>query len=199
MHLSLQDAFFWLFAAVTVVPGMFVLATRDIVRAACWLLLSLSGFAGLYVLLGADFLAITQIVVYLGGILILILFGVMLTNRDPGVLRRVPRLNFIVPGIVSSITLVGAIIAALTPAKFAERPVDPRAFASTTREIGIRLTTDAVLPFELASVLLLAALVGAAYIARRFAEPESPRGPDTLRSPGGATPARAAERPEGEA
>src|SRR5213078_2645988 len=109
----------YLFALVSVLPGVFVLATRDIVRAAFWLLAALSGFAGLYVLLGADFLAVTQVVVYLGGILILILFGVMLTHRDPALVRRARRLNIVVPGIAGGAILAAAVAADMTRAHFA--------------------------------------------------------------------------------
>jgi NADH-quinone oxidoreductase subunit J len=166
---KLQAVFFYLFAAITILPGICVLTTRDIVRAAFWLLLSLSGFAGLYVLLGADFLAVTQVIVYLGGILILILFGVMLTNTDPGLLKKVPRLNIVVPGVASSLTIIAAALAGLTRAGFVTEKQDSQNFQPTVDEIGARLMTDYLLAFELASVLLLAALVGAAYIARRGA------------------------------
>src|SRR5580704_598005 len=119
MKHDVSPYFFYMFAVVSVLPGVFVLASRDIVRAAFWLLLSLSGFAGLYVLLGADFLAITQVVVYLGGILILILFGVMLTHRDPSLVRRARRLNIVVPGIAGGAVLAAAVAAAMTRAHFA--------------------------------------------------------------------------------
>lgn len=175
--------FFYLFAAVSVLPGIFVLATKDIVRAAFWLLAALSGFAGLYVLLGADFLAVTQVIVYLGGILILILFGVMLTHRDPALVQRARRLNIVVPGIVGGSALAVTALAALTRTHFAvalgpdgqPAQLPSGTFTGTTHEVG-RLLVSATdqgrsyaLAFELASVLLLAALVGAAYIARRGA------------------------------
>lgn len=119
MKHAVSPLFFYFFAAMSVLPGIFVLASKDIVRAAFWLLLALSGFAGLYVLLGADFLAITQVVVYLGGILILILFGVMLTHRDPALVRKARRLNIVVPGIAGGAVLAVAVAAAMTRAHFA--------------------------------------------------------------------------------
>src|SRR5438552_2933154 len=125
LHAHLGDMMFYALAATAILPGLFVLGTKDIVRAAFWLLLSLSGFAGLYVLLGADFLAITQVIVYLGGILILILFGVMLTNRDPYVTKRIPRLNLVVPGIVGSLALAAAVLAAVTRTGFNTSVPDP--------------------------------------------------------------------------
>jgi NADH-quinone oxidoreductase subunit J len=162
--------FFYFFAAVSVLPGIFVLATRDIVRAAFWLLASLSGFAGLYVLLGADFLAVTQVIVYLGGILILILFGVMLTHRDPALVQRVRRLNLVVPGIAGGATLAVVAMLALTRSHFATAPlVDGHpaplpyvSFTGTTHDLGTLLVRaddqgrSYMLAFEIASVLLLA-------------------------------------------
>ena len=176
MKSSLTPLFFYVFALVSVLPGVFVLSTRDIVRAAFWLLAALSGFAGLYVLLGADFLAVTQVVVYLGGILILILFGVMLTHRDPVLVKRARRLNIVVPGIVGATTLAAAAIAAVTRADFgATKPeaMTGAGLTGTTRDVGTLLVAanehhvSYLFAFELASVLLLASLVGAAYIARR--------------------------------
>jgi len=167
---------FWLSAAAAVIPGLFIIVSKDIVRTAFWLLCSLSGFAGFYVLLGADFLAITQIMVYLGGIMILILFGVMLTSKDPLLTKRVRRLNNVMPGLAAAAVILVGLIAALQRLHFAEKGsgVDltavtqlPRPTGSTVEVIGERLLTDFVLPFEMASILLLAALVGAAYVARR--------------------------------
>ena len=78
--MSIYDFIFYLFAAVTIVSGLMVVSSGNIVRSAYYLLSTLFGISGLYVLLGADFVAVTQIMVYIGGILILILFGVMLTS-----------------------------------------------------------------------------------------------------------------------
>ena len=132
MHHAVSPYFFYFFAAASIVPGIFVLATKDIVRAAFWLLFALSGFAGLYVLLGADFLAVTQVVVYLGGILILILFGVMLTHRDPALVRRARRLNIVVPGIGGGAILAAAVAAAMTRAHFAVAAVSIAGIAPNT-------------------------------------------------------------------
>jgi NADH:ubiquinone oxidoreductase subunit 6 (subunit J) len=140
MNHAVSPFFFYVFAAVSVLPGIFVLATKDIVRAAFWLLTALSGFAGLYVLLGADFLAVTQVVVYLGGILILILFGVMLTHRDPALVRRARRLNIVVPGIAGGVTLAAAVAAAGTRAHFAVATVSLAAISPTHDVAGKAVT-----------------------------------------------------------
>lgn len=176
---------FWVCAAAAVLPGIFILLSEDIVRTAFWLLCSLTGFAGFYVLLGADFLAITQVMVYLGGIMILILFGVLLTSKDPAVTRRVPRLNQVVPGLAAAAVLVAGLFSALLKTDFhnakrqsVEGAALPALPETTVYDIGHALLTDYILPFEIASVLLLAALVGATYISRRGYEtqPEQARG-----------------------
>lgn len=165
---------FWACALAAIVPGVFILVSEDIVRTAFWLLCSLTGFAGFYVLLGADFLALLQVMVYLGGIMILILFGVLLTSKDPAVVRRLPRLNLIVPGLGAAAVIFAGVYSALKQTQW--RAVGGAAVSdaliaephgTTVFVIGERLLSDFVLPFEIASILLLAALVGAAYIARR--------------------------------
>jgi NADH-quinone oxidoreductase subunit J len=167
---------FWLSAAAAVIPGIFILMSEDIVRTAFWLLCSLTGFAGFYVLLGADFLALTQVMVYLGGIMILLLFGVLLTAKDPAIIRRIPRLNLIVPGLGAAAVIFAGIFVALKKTQFVNNagvPVEDATLApladTTVYTIGEQLLSNYILPFEIASILLLASLVGAAYIARRGA------------------------------
>lgn len=169
---------FWLSAAAAVIPGIFILMSEDIVRTAFWLLCSLTGFAGFYVLLGADFLALTQVMVYLGGIMILILFGVLLTAKDPAITRRIPRLNLIVPGLGAAAVIFAGVFVALKQTTFvskanpevAVKNADLAALPDTTvYTIGEQLLSNYILPFEIASILLLAALIGAAYVARRGA------------------------------
>lgn len=79
----IHSLLFNLLAAMTVVPAILVVLTNDIVRAACWLLLSLAGAAGLFFYLGADFVGATQLMIYVGGTLVLVIFGVMLTATGP--------------------------------------------------------------------------------------------------------------------
>ena len=79
--MNVYDFIFYLFAAITVLSAFFVVTNRNVVYSAFFLLFTFFGVAGIYVLLGADFVAIVQLIVYVGGILILLLFGVMLTNK----------------------------------------------------------------------------------------------------------------------
>ncbi len=152
------------FAALAVVPALFILIGRDIVRQAFWLLASLLGFAGLYLSLGADFLGFTQVIVYIGGILILFLFGVMLTKRVDLPLKAERGWARAVPGAAAGILAAALLlhIVLRTPWKESERTVD-----ATVASIGLKVMGPFILPFEVVSVLLLVALVGATFIARR--------------------------------
>jgi NADH-quinone oxidoreductase subunit J len=158
------EVFFWLFAVLAVAPGLGILLAKDIVRQAFWLLLSLAGFAGLYLHLGADFLGFTQVVVYIGGVLILFLFGVMLTHKMDIPLRQVKTVNLVVPGIVTG--LISAVTLLLVVFR-TDWVTAPEPSANTVSSIGSRLMSDYLLPFEVVSVVLLVALVGATYVARR--------------------------------
>ena len=86
--MSLFDIIFYLFAVTTIVSGFLVVSSKNIVHSAFYLLFTFFGVTGLYALLGADFIAVVQVMVYIGGILILIIFGVMLTNRITDVDRK---------------------------------------------------------------------------------------------------------------
>jgi NADH-quinone oxidoreductase subunit J len=164
---QLFDVIFYILAVTVLASASVVVFSRNIVYAAFSLLFTLFGVAGLYVLLNADFLAITQLMVYVGGILVLILFGVMLTNKvvsvdiKTGTLQVIPAAILVVltAGILGSIVLGTPWIGAGT--------TDIVAVKSTAPKIGEALITSHVLLFEIASVVLLVAIVGAAMIARR--------------------------------
>jgi NAD(P)H-quinone oxidoreductase subunit 6 len=155
---------FYLLAAVTVVSACGVAFSNSIVHSAFSLMGTLLGAAGLFVLLAADFVAVIQVLIYVGGILVLTLFAVMLTHRVADVrvsnraLGRWPTL--LVIGIVG--VLMGRALSITT-----WHHVDPAAAEPTTYGIGNGLLTTYVLPFELASVVLLAALIGAVVLSRK--------------------------------
>ncbi|MBI4615126.1 MAG: NADH-quinone oxidoreductase subunit J [Planctomycetes bacterium] len=101
---------FWVFAGTTVLPALALVFVKDIVRCAFLLMLSFSALAAIFLLLGAEFLAFTQILIYVGGILILILFGVMLTNREPILVRRAKTVGLVVPGaLCAGLVLAGLV------------------------------------------------------------------------------------------
>jgi NADH-quinone oxidoreductase subunit J len=159
--------FFYLFAAVTVISAGVVVFSRSLIYSAFGLLFTFFGVAALYVFLGADFLAAAQMVIYVGGILVLLLFGVMLTHKLYDLDLKSETFQF-VPALLLMLavftTLTGAMLRT-TWFQGGERPPNP-----TTAEIGRLFMTDFILPFEIASVFLLVALIGAAMIVRRKPE-----------------------------
>jgi NADH-quinone oxidoreductase subunit J len=155
---------FYFFAALTIVSAALVVFLRNIVYSAFMLLLTFFGVAGLYVLLGADFLAATQLLLYVGGILILIIFGVMLTRKVMEVKVRAASVNPVQGLLVSGVFLLILLTAVFRSEWPRVGPSDP---LPTTKTIGTLLMTDYLLPFEAASLLLLGALVGAALLARK--------------------------------
>lgn len=165
--MSIYDFIFYLFAALTIISALMVVSSDNIVRSAFYLLATFFGVSGIYVLLGADFVAVTQIMVYIGGILILLLFGVMLTSNITHVEIKKGMKN-IIPAIVGTGVLLGALISMMFNTKWkiqlGEIP------QTTSYELGKLLITDYVLIFELLGILLLIALIGAASMARRERE-----------------------------
>jgi NADH-quinone oxidoreductase subunit J len=169
---------FYLFAGIAALSALGVVASRNIVRTAVCLLFALVGVAGLYFLLQSEFLAAVQLVIYVGGTLILILFGVMLTSKsafahfEP---RRGEVAVAVVVALVLIVALITAILTATFPASDAGRPTQRYPVGA----LGQALLGDYLVPFELASVLLLVVMIGAAYLAkarRRDDEPPVARG-----------------------
>lgn len=138
--------------------------SRNIVNAAYSLFFTLLGMAGFYVLLGSDFLAITQVVVYVGGILVLLMFGVLLTNRSQEKLFEDGKV-YLVAGVVSAFFFFFILSQVVLSSSWGERVLTEA--LPNTRGIGEGLLTTYVLPFEFSSVTLLVCLIGAAYMARR--------------------------------
>ena len=164
--MELFDLAFYLFAVVAVVSGAVVVLTRNLMYAAFSLLFTLFAMAAFYVLLLADFLAVTQVLVYVGGILVLLLFGAMLTTKLVSVDLKTGTIH-VVPALVL-VALVGGTLAGLFYSTWGTTgaPANGPA-AATTAPIGELLMTRFVLPFEVASVILVVALIGATWSARR--------------------------------
>ncbi|GHA77855.1 NADH-quinone oxidoreductase subunit J family protein [Pontibacter akesuensis] len=162
---------FYIFAVLAILSAGYMVLTRNLLYAGFSLLITLLSVAGIYVLLFADFVAVVQLMVYVGGVLVLILFGIMLSSRvrDKSVLSESG--NKVWGTLVGGLILMGlcytilhANISALPWLQTTELNVLGLQ-KSTVQSIGIKLMTDVVVPFELASLLLLIALMGAAYIA----------------------------------
>ncbi|HXH31823.1 MAG TPA: NADH-quinone oxidoreductase subunit J [Bacteriovoracaceae bacterium] len=167
----------FLFSALTTVGcAVGVLVTKNIMHSCIFLLGSLIGVAGLYATLGADFVAVTQIMVYVGGVVILMLFAVMLTGGKDYV-SKAQHLLGLAPTMGNrwtySIAIAVSVVFLLTNIKLMTNVIQSTSareignqFPSTVNQIGHLLIKDHVLAFEISSVLLLGALVGAAIIAR---------------------------------
>ena len=157
------DFIFIILAIITALSSIYVVTSKNLVRSAVALFFTLFGMAGFYVMLYADFVAGAQILIYVGGVLVLIIFGVMLTNKmdKPSIANS--SLNQIVAGIVSIVFfMVQAIVILTTPWEN-----DGVVLDETVKEIGRMLMKEYILPFEIVSILLLAALIGAATLARK--------------------------------
>jgi len=154
---------FWVFVVLTVGSALVVVLARSLIYNAYALLFTFFGVAGLYVLLGADFLAAAQLLVYVGGILVLLLFGVMLTHKIYELDLKTETVQF-----GSGLIVAGGLFVILAGTAWrTEWAAVPRATEPTTRAIGGLFLGQYLLAFEAASVLLLVALIGAAMIVRR--------------------------------
>ncbi|MGD2111038.1 MAG: NADH-quinone oxidoreductase subunit J [Phycisphaerae bacterium] len=160
----LEGILFYVVAVATVMSALGVCISRNIVRMAVWLFLTLGSVALLYFLLAASFLGAIQLIVYAGGTLILLAFGVMLTSKSPWVRYDAPKIEFVGAGVVCLalfITLAVVLCRAAWPEAETAVPGTPVA------DIGRRLLTTYLVPFEVAGVLLMIVMVGAAHLARQ--------------------------------
>ncbi|MBI4862161.1 MAG: NADH-quinone oxidoreductase subunit J [Candidatus Riflebacteria bacterium] len=177
------DLIFWILALVTCGSAVVVALSPKLIHSVFALFFALLGVAGLYAALGADFLAAAQVIVYIGGILVLLIFGVMLTNRIGQ--SHLP--NELTHGVSGSILAALVLVAVLRFAGAWRDSGDPAwartyrsdevsqlakteripAVKNTTMTLGVHLLTTYVVPFEVASVVLLVAMIGAASIARK--------------------------------
>ena len=155
---------FYLVAAVTVGAALGCAVATNIVRMAMCLLGTLGGVALLYFLMSATFLGVIQLIVYAGGTLIVIVFGVMLTSRAYGVKLR-PRPVEMLAALVVCGALLAGLVAVLLRTDWPAAPAGGAA-DGTVAALGGALLSVYLVPFELASVLLLAVMIGAAYLAQ---------------------------------
>jgi len=163
--LDLYTIIFYLFALITLISASIVVFSKNIVYSAFSLLFTFFGVAGLYVLMMADFIAITQLLIYVGGILVLVIFGVMLTTRVISVDMRTGTVQTL-PAVLIVAALAGTLVGVFWTTDW-RVSASATGFEKTAPKIGEMLLTGYLLPFEIASVVLLVALIGAAMIARR--------------------------------
>lgn len=161
---------FYLFAGLTIASALVVLWTKNVLYAAFSLIVTFLGVAAMYVFAGADFIAVAQILIYVGGILVLIIFGVMLTNRLSGQSVTTESHNKFT-GYLIGLTIFGTLFYAIYKVNFTAigsvNDGSGLAGESTVGLIGVKLMSTYMLPFEIIAVLLLLTLIGAAFIAGR--------------------------------
>ena len=163
---------FYAFAALMVLSTLVTLFTRNVLYAAFSLIATFFGVAVLYLFAGADFVAVTQILVYIGGILVLIIFGIMLTHRISGQ-PVVTQVHNLILGVLIGLGLFGVLAYGILQANLEQLPWIETATTSgniiqesTVQHLGVLLMSRYIFPFELAALLLLVALIGAAFIAK---------------------------------
>jgi NADH:ubiquinone oxidoreductase subunit 6 (subunit J) len=154
---------FWPLAIILVGSALAVVLSKNLFHAVLWLALALTGTAGVFLLLDAEFLAAVQLLLYAGGIITIVVFAIVVTERLIG--ERLTQTNMrIGGGLLVSAVLLGFVVVVLRkqtlPASRPEMPGD------LTRLIGQTVLTQYVLPFELLAVLMLAGMLGAIYFAR---------------------------------
>jgi NADH-quinone oxidoreductase subunit J len=165
MTIDLFTLAFYLFALITLVSAAVVVFSKNIIYSAFALLFTFFGVAGLYVLMMADFIAIAQLMIYVGGILVLLLFGVMLTTKVISVDIRTGTIQTL-PAVLVVSAMAGILVGVFWTTDWKVSP-SATGFEKTAPRIGELLLSNYLLPFEVASVVLLVALVGAALVARR--------------------------------
>ena len=172
-------AAFWLLSAVTVGGALLVLLSRNLVHALVFLVLAFLGTAGLFLTLSADFIAVAQVLIYAGAIAVLIVFAIMLTplaSRDNG------NSLYALPGVLLGLATAALVAFAALEVRWPELAggaLEARGFTSTVGTIGELLLGRYVLAFEVASVLLLFALIGAIVLVRE----DAPDGPGEGQGP----------------
>jgi len=156
------DLFFYAFAGLIIIGALLSISLKNIFHSALWLIAVLCGVAALFALLGADFLAVAQILTYVGGIMVILLFVIMLSNQ-------VARLPYQwneqwIPALFISVALGATLYVTFQGAAFGSKAGVSQ---PTTESIGKLLLTDFLVPFELISIVLLAALIGALYFSQK--------------------------------
>jgi NADH-quinone oxidoreductase subunit J len=164
--LSWEALAFGIFTIISIGGGIGVVTSRNLVRGAMWLILSFFGTAGFFVLLSAPFLAAVQILVYIGAIGILFTFAVMLTRSMTNITDRFNSQVWLAG--LSGVALFALLVVAVILPVFSGFDVPKSDLVADTRDLGLALVSgnQFVLPFEVASLLLTAAMIGAIVIAR---------------------------------
>lgn len=159
-----QNLIFGVLAAVMFLAAIRVVTSQNVVHAALYLVVVLGGVAGIFILLAAEFAAVTQVLVYIGAVVVLFLFGLMLTRAPIGKTSNLDNDQKVLAAVVA-VMLFGVLVWAQFDA-FGRALLEPQR-VGTTGLVGDSIFIQYLIPFEIISVLLLAALVGAIVIARK--------------------------------
>jgi NADH:ubiquinone oxidoreductase subunit 6 (subunit J) len=162
------DALFWILAAVMIGAGLLVVSMRDIIRCGLAMIVCFLALAGIYVLMGAPLIGAAQVIVYIGAISVLVLFAIMLTQTKDAPSRLVFQTQA-VPAAIASVIVAILIALAVAATDWGELPQRVRLATSTMSKVLFERFT---FPFEIVSVLLLAAVIGGVFLAKR--EPGGP-------------------------
>jgi NADH-quinone oxidoreductase subunit J len=164
----METVIFFILAIIAVAAGIGVIAQRSVVRSALFLLVNFCCLAGLYILLNAQFVALAQVIVYAGAIVVLFLFVVMLLGMERAEETRDKRRYQWIVGSLLGVLLLAGLIWSLMPAQAETAQTLVR--TDNTRAIGAALLTSFAVPFELTSVVLLVAIIGAVVLAKKKLE-----------------------------
>lgn len=161
--MQINQIIFYFLSGFVIFTAIMILLSKNIVRAVFLLMLVFIGVAIIYFISGAEFVGVTQIMIYVGGILILLMFGIMLTSRIDGNILIAENAR-VVLGVLVGLSMFTMIIYSI----FIEENIfilsNKTEFITTTSQIGISLMTNQVLALEIVAILLLVALVGASFI-----------------------------------
>ena len=161
--MTFSDLAFWLLSVVLVGSALAVVLSKNLFHAVLWLALALTGTAGVFLLLNAEFLAAVQLLLYAGGIITVVVFAIVVTERLIG--ERLSQTNRgVVSGALVSGGLLAIIVSTLMQRQLPSTPLPQT--GDLTRLVGKQVLTTFVLPFELLALLMLAAMLGAIYFAR---------------------------------
>jgi NADH-quinone oxidoreductase subunit J len=160
-----QNIAFGIIAAMMIVAALRVVTTKNVVHAALWLVVVLGGAAGQYLLLAAEFVALTQVLVYIGAVTVLFLFGTMLTRAQIGKERDLNNSNWLL-GIPVALLLLGTLLYVLIDSYHGEQLPDPGG-STSTQQVSDSIFKPYLIPFWALSFVLLAAVIGAIVLARK--------------------------------
>lgn len=162
------DLLFYGLVVAAALSAIAILFTKNVFYAALLLIMCLLAIAGIYIIANAEFLAVTQILIYAGGVLVLVIFGVMLTSKISGKPLVVENKNWIAGSFVGLFFLITLSKLFSETNFYINDTVAKESGYTSINQIGILFSTDYVLPFELTGILLLVVLIAAAVVASSF-------------------------------